>query len=254
MGRKGKGISQVNPIIGRQINRSHPLSRNLVHYYPLNEGGGQRAFNMVDNKSGTLGLSTNVPVYTATFTQTSRGSATTVVGCGTPSNLQFTNTTAFTISFWLYVINTATIVCPIAYAATPLTGPWYMEFNAVGAGLLQFDVYDNVNLHRVANSVPLVVGNWYHIVVTRNRLNSATTSTTMYINGVDVSVRSNVGNPGTLNYATSQFNIGARGLPPNAVENLANAGFIQNVMIWQNRNLTQTEIKQLYTNPYCILK
>lgn len=253
MGRKGKGISQVNPIIGRQINRNHPLSRNLVQYYPLNEGGGQRAFNMVDNKSGTLGLSTNVPVYTATFTQTSRGSATTVVGCGTPSNLQFTNTTAFTISYWLYVTSTSTAVCTVGYA-TGGSGPWYMEFNAVGPGLLQFDIYDGTNFHRVASNTALVIGRWYNIVVTRNRLNSATTSSAMYINGVDVSARSNVGNPGTLNYTGAQFNIGARGLPPNAVENLANAGLIQNVMIWQNRNLTLTEIRQLYTNPYCILK
>jgi hypothetical protein len=76
----------------------------------------------------------------------------------------------------------------------------------------------------------------------------------MYINGVDVSARSNSGNPGTLTYTTAQFNIGARGAGVSVGGNLANAGFIQNVMIWQNRNLTQTEIKQLYTNPYCILK
>ena len=254
MGRKGKGISQVNPIIGRQINRSHNLSRDLVCYYPLNEGGGQKAWNMVDNKPGTLGLSTNVPVYTATFTQTARGSATTVVGCGSPSNLQFTSTTAFTISLWLYVTNTSTVVCPISYAALGGTGPWYLEYNAVGAGLLQFDIYDGTNYHRVSSNTALVINRWYNIVVTRNRLNSATTSSTMYINGVDVSARSNLGNPGTLNYATSQFNIGARGLPPNSVENLTGTGLIQNVMIWQNRNLTQTEIRQLYSNPYCILK
>jgi hypothetical protein len=251
MGRKGKGISQVNPIIGKQINKDHNLSRNLVCYYPLNEGGGQLAFNMVDNKPGTLGITS--ASITANFTRTARGSATTSVACGTPSNLQFTSTTAFTISFWLYMTNT-NATCTLAYTSSTNTGPWYMEFNAVGAGLLQFDIYDGTNYHRVSSNTAMTAGKWYHVVVTRNRLNSATTSSTMYINGVDVSARSNSGNPGTLTYTTAQFNIGARGAGASVGGNLANAGFIQNVMIWQNRNLTQTEIKQLYTNPYCILK
>lgn len=254
MGRKGKGISQVNPIIGRQINKSHNLSTSLVHYYPLNEGGGQKAWNRVDNKPGTLGLSTNSPVITTTFTRTARGSSTTVVGCGTPSNLQFTNQTAFSISFWLYVSSTSTAVCAISYAATSLTGPWYIELNTSATGIIIFDIYDNVNYHRVSNNSALTINKWYHVVVTRDTLNSPTSSSTMYINGVDVSVRSNSGDPGVLTYTTAQFNIGARGTPPVATKNLAGAGLIQNIMIWQNRNLTQTEIKQLYTNPYCILK
>jgi len=253
MGRKGKGISQVNPIIGRQVNRSHSLSRNLVHYYPLNEGGGQRAWNMIENKSITLGQAS--PAVSATFSQTTQGSAASFLSGGQPTILQYGNTTGFSISFWFYPLNTTTAVCLISYVNSSSNG-WYLEYNAVGAGLLQFDMLDSTgnNYHRVSSNVALVPNNWYHIVVTRNRLNSATTSTTMYINGVDVSARSNSSNPGTMSYANGQFCIGGRFVTGGAGGILTGTGLIQNVMLWQNRTLTQTEVRQLYTNPYCILK
>jgi hypothetical protein len=253
MGRKGKGISQVNPIIGRQVNRSHSLSRSLVHYYSLNEGGGQKAWNMIDNKSIILGQTS--PAVSATFSQTTQGSAASFLSGGQPTNLQFTNATGFSISFWFTPLNTTTAVCLIAYTNSASNG-WYLEYNAVGAGLLQFDMLDGAgaNYHRVSSTTPLVVGNWYHIVITRNRLNNATTSSTMYINGVDVSARSNTSNPGTMSYASGQFCIGGRFVTGGANEILTGTGLIQNVMLWQNRTLTQTEVRQLYTNPYCILK
>ena len=253
MGRKGKGISKVNSIIGRQVNRSHPLSRHLVHYYPLNEGGGQRAWNIIENKSIILGQTS--PAVSATFSQTTQGSAASFLSGGQPTILQYGNTTGFSISFWFNPLNTTTAVCLISYTNSAANG-WYLEYNAVGAGLLQFDMLDGGgnNYHRVSSTTPLVVGNWYHVVVTRNRLNSATTSTTMYINGVNVSVRSNSSNPGTMSYANGQFCIGARFVAGGATEILTGTGLIQNVMLWQNRTLTQTEVIQLYTNPYCILK
>ena len=91
----------LKPIRGIRQNKSHPLARGLVGYWLLNEGTGEKAFDLSDNgNTGTLQGDTH-------FVPGKFGSALDLdgtgdyVSCGVASNFNITD--QITMAAWVSV-------------------------------------------------------------------------------------------------------------------------------------------------------
>ena len=242
MGRKGKGYGKLPPPIGRPINRSASISQGLLLACPINEAGG---LTVIDYAQGAIGTPT------AALARTTRGSA--LVGSnrisfvtGNPKNVASTNVSPFSVSCWVYYVSNS---------GTGYFWGWGTSGNGVYcylvSGIPSFDYYGGLYV-RTTSSVALVANTWNHVVCTRDSLNLTYPNSTnkIYINGVDVGATVNGGGgaPSTVNLSALQFSIGARGASASTW-----VGNINNFNMW-NRQLSQTEIRKLYSDPYCMYK
>lgn len=244
MGRKGKGYGKLPPPIGKPINRSAPISQGLLLSCPINEAGG---LTVIDYAQGAVGTPT------AILTRTARGSATASASrvsfvIGNPKNIAPTNTSPFSVSQWVYFTGSTALTYLWGWGSS-VTG----TYSYISSGLISFDYYGpNTFYVRTTSTVALVANTWNHVVFTRDSLNLTYPNSTnkIYINGVDVGATFNGGSgaPSTINLSALQFSIGSRGT------NASNwPGNINNFNMW-NRQLSQTEIRKLYSDPYCMYK
>lgn len=246
MGRKGKGNSS-NPIpIGRPINASASIAQGIVLACPINEG----TLTTIDYAQGAVGIPTVAPVRnTRGYAQAA--SSRINFSLGNPKNVASTNTSPFTVSVWIKNSGTANSANLWGWGSTG--AGIYCGINQVGSGLLNFDYFDGTRYIRCNTSVAipsLTNAVWTHVVCTRDNTNAVFPANTqkIYINGVDVGATFNGGGGIPNTVTTLPFSIGSRGTAGSVF-----TGLINNVMIW-NRQLSQTEVRQLYTNPYCIYK
>lgn len=243
MGRKGKGYGKLPPPIGRPINRSAPISQGLLLACPINEAGG---LNVRDYAQGVVGTPTAILGRTARGSATASASRVSFV-IGNPKNIASTNTSPFSVSQWLYYTGSASLNYLWGWGSSS-----FGTYSYISSGLISFDYLGANNFYvRTTSTVALVANTWNHVVCTRDSLNLTYPNSTnkIYINGVDVGVTFNGGNgtPSTVNLSALQFSIGARGTTSGW------PGNINNFNMW-NRKLSQTEIRKLYSDPYCMYK
>lgn len=250
MGRNAKGLRNLPPPLGRPIRTSHPLAQGLVMACPFSEPGGLICRDVVKGLKGT---------HSATPTMTSKGMATTsnadrvTFPVGFPKNVGDTNVSPFSVSLWINrdnITNTNTLF-GWSFTGDGDTG-WYCQINAIGVGILNFDYYAGASYIRCITSSQLTPGVWYHMVCTRDNQNAVYPASTqkIYINGINVGTTANAGfgAPQTVSLTNKTFGIAARG-PLGTIFQ----GKTTNFAMW-NRTLSDTEIRQLYINPYCIYK
>lgn len=204
--------------------------------YPLT---GSNWFNLVGLNTGSL---VNSPTFTSGALLTFNGS-TQYVDLGQRTELQFTNTQAFTISSWVYWTSSSSQKALFSYALSG--GRGYYSFvddtGTVNTNGVFFDYYDGTAFRGVQTASNAITKNtWTNITCTSSTSNSAA-GMKIYINGAlsTTSNRTGTGTPSSINYSTLSAQVAARGGGSNF------GGSISQVSVY-NRELTAAEVFQTY--------
>lgn len=238
------------PPVGTPINRSHPLSAGLIGFWPLNEGGGQKAFDYAFNNNGGLA---NGAVYTKNV----KGSCVSFDGVddivsnvGNLATYICILNMQFTISAWIQLANNTTRYFFIGTDTSSANISFYFKYEIVGGGFgakalgIGLNNGNSGNPQGIFESADNVITdtNWHHVAVTCN--GNTTSSVNFYVDGVLFPGIFNQGN--LLVTATAFTNKLSLGSCNGAIPL---AGKMNNVMIY-NRPLLGNEIRRLFTNPY----
>lgn len=238
------------PPIGTQLNRSHSLSQGMIGCWPLNEGGGQKAINYSQpNKNGTLSNG-------AVFKQTNFGNC---------ANIDATND-YIEVGSGKYPLlkNNKWSGCAMIYVTsgngrvmanwdTTVAGGWEFGVTVFAAQKLGVILTDANGVGYFGRDITgtISLNTWYFVSFSYDG-SAAVTGIKLYVNGVlqPMTDRMNgSGDPGTL--GDTDFMIGARKSGGAVVGSLS--GTINSVYLW-NRVVTETEMMQLYLNPYQMFK
>jgi hypothetical protein len=231
-------------IPGLMLDRAHPLSRGLVGWWPMNEGGGTRINDLVSGNYGTFGSG----ITQSTTAGWSGGPFGRSVGTDAvddiitvPHSAALALTGDMTISTWLYTRLAA--------------GPTYQAFSSkgvVGVGyaspwiaMIWTDAtiiisYGNgagaANVWSTGGTVPST--QWFNLSIVRKG-----TAVTFYKNGAQLGAAGDIGAQAVADAGTAYL-IGGR-----------TPGTLYGMNGWQchhrlyNRALGVSEIEQLYTDP-----
>jgi len=238
---------QQKPLLGTQLNRSHPLARGLVGAWVMNEGSGDR----VNDLSGNGGVGTLV-------------GATWVAGNPSVAQAVTDRIQLDTLSDGWIPTPQGTISC-MAYkewadndnAEHQLFG-FNKDFGGNPDGNNQIAIlkwsnnslyagwYYNTTEYRIViadGNFSLPQNQWNHLVLTWN---DTTNMTYLYINGVQVGSNNSliIGSIGShasiLNY-------------PSAVASYGWDGEVNDFLVY-NKALTPTEVQLLHISPYAMLE
>jgi hypothetical protein len=222
-----------------------------VGWWPLNEGSGTSALDKSGNAatgtwngtatcSGTYYTSlTNIAPYAGCF-----DGATDYVDLGATSQLNFSNTQAFSVAIWMRATTFGTEETLMANMvnAAPYQG-WSIDFgNGVNQGILVYFI-NNITGNYISTFAPRTLddGGWHLIVVTVDGSSKAAGVHT-YIDGAlqTSSVYKDALTATTANSGTHQT-IGSR-----AAGGQPFTGSLNNAIVY-NRALTATEVSGLYS-------
>jgi hypothetical protein len=216
----------------------------------MNEGAGLLIIDKCLTNNGAL---------TGIFGATLNGQACKItlnsggINIGTPSQLQFTNTSPFTISIWFYATSN-TVSDLFGYSDGVGIQGWYADWSGTASGKINFDFTCNNSVplgggyYRTINTTALSLNKWYCGVFTHDGAN-ASTSNTIYINGIKVAqTQSKNLTPNGVSYV---------GLTAYICSKISTAhgfgGNENNCKVW-NRVLTPNEIIFDFVNPYVMIK
>ena len=246
-------VGNIQPPLGTPVIRSHPLSRGLVGYWPMNEGGGQLCLDNYLNNNGAL---TNGAVYAKSvkFGCISFDGTNDFVGTiGQLSTYSFIqNTRVFSISVWVQLINTTARGVLVANISTISQKGFYFLFETAGAGFgskaLRLQLSDanglSNNILNVQSSDNSITDtNWHHLVVTGN---GTGTTIFFYVDGV---AKASTYNSNLASLSTGDSTLQLQFAAPPGVGFGPLGGKLNNIMIY-NRPLLPNEVRQLYTNQY----
>lgn len=223
------------PSLGTSINKSHPLSIGLNAAFICNEGGGQIVTNLANPRfNGTL--------VDSIFNKSQRGSSVSFTSSTTSEISALSNIVTLnqgTISMWMRPSFNATDATFNYFFDTD--GARHAFFHSSTSGLIQ--MYNDARTTNFTGNT-FVSGKWYHFVFVYNKTGNVQR---MFINGVESPIGTQFGTWGSTALGTN-IHIGRRISTADG-----STSHIQNILIY-NRNLSHTEIKQLYNDPYCIFK
>jgi hypothetical protein len=223
------------------IRHKSTISKGLMLYYPLLEGGGNIAVNYGDAGSRYNGVLTNG----ATWTPSPFGKVAKFDGTDDyiESNYIMATATSFTMGGWGYSTSNGlnNRMMGNADASTGNTGADII-WGYSGASQLYCVRRNNANvgtLDFASITVPNLTSRWHHIMITYD----VSSGSKLYFDGVLMSSNTNLGFASVYS-----FKIGRDGLT-----NTPFNGNVCHVGIW-NRALTQQEVKQLFITPNILLK
>lgn len=222
---------------------------NLVAYYPF-EGN---AIDMVNSYNGSL-------VGSPTFTtgknnlgiNFGNGSVTRYVEIPDKNDFSFTNGTTdvpFSISLWANFSSFSSVGNWLVNKRNATNGgdEWQIVYyqNILYFQKLQFN--NNTIYQGVGTGLnPFVLNTWYHICYTDNG-SGLISGCKLYINGVlSNSIQNSAGVYTRMNNGTAKIRIGQAGWVLNT--NLKHKGLVDELAIWKNRELTPTEVLELYNS------
>jgi len=244
------------PLLGVPVNWSHPLARGLVGCYLMNEGGGNKIYDLSGNQNrGTF-------VNHTFWTPGKFGNCLSFDGTddcvSVPDNdiFSFGNSVSdkpFSLSAWIY-IKSLTLLQPIVSKYWNNTGAiceWDFEILTTGALYAQcLDDSPSIRL-KITGSRILALNTWYHVSFTYDG-SSNTNGMNLYVNGIrDLApTRALQGTYVAMHNTTSPVEIGSiiRG---NAANDVYFNGLIDDCSIY-NRALTDAEIARLYREPFAM--
>ncbi len=227
------GSQLQKPLIGTQINWGHPLSRGLVGCWLMNEGAGDRIYDLSLN--GNDGVFVNDPAWQP-------GQDGIVVGfdgadsidVGDSAILNFGTSINFTIFARIKRSSIGNFDFIIDKRSSNNNGYIFFITNGNKVGF-NINAVDTISTDSIADT------KWYSVIGVANRSENAQ----IYIDGiangsaVDISGAGNVTKAVDLIISGRSFN-----RPAHIFD-----GPIGDVRIW-NRALTSQEISELYLNPY----
>ena len=238
-----------NYIFGRKYGVT--FLTDLVAYYPLNSNANDLSGK---GHNGTQG-------GTPTFTSGKVGNAINFgndavlryVNIADNADFSFTNGTndvPFTISLWVNCSGLGVIGNWFINkrGATSGTDEWQFVFLADRVQFFKFQFNNNAIYQQIATATgALPLNTWTHICYTDSG-NASVGSGKLYINGVaNVAINQNVGGTYTrMNNGTSVTRIGLSSWD-SVHTSVKHRGLIDELAIWKNRELTATEVLELYS-------
>jgi hypothetical protein len=237
-----------NYIFGRKYGDN--FLTNLVGYYPFNSNA-----NDLSGK-GYNGTAINSPTYgtgkVGNAINFENDTTLRYVDIADNNDFSFTNGTTdvpFTISMWVnltslsgtgnWFINKR--------GATSGSDEWQFMFLGYRVQFVKFQFNDNAIYQQIATGINILpLNTWTHFVYTDNGSGSVG-SGKMYRNGaLDVGINQNVGGTYTrMPNGNNLTRIGMNSWTPSIF--LKHRGLIDELAIWRNRELTATEVAELYT-------
>lgn len=225
--------STTQPPLGTPLNRNHSLSKGMVGCWLLNEGGGTIARDST-RLNGIDGVLTNGPVSQ----KTARGNAVLFDGVNDFITIANTSnialTTDITVSVWVNIISFIHAVNQVMLKNNANTG--FYGFYVSSAGNVVFQV---TGANHTSATV-LALGVWYHVCCVKNI--NLTNNMSIFINGAKEVF---AGSGTVINTSTAALNFGTDSVNAGRQANM----LLQDVKVY-NRPLSDTEVRQLYTNPY----
>jgi len=236
----------MNPIFLYESGKKRGLNTNLVAYYKLDS----------DSIDAT-GLSPNGTATGIDYVAGKTGNAARFNAAGDKieiadtNNLSFTtgggNDVAFSISLWVY------------YVGFAATGNWLLNKRQTISGdewqLLRFNdgktymvkMTNSTNYQQFIANFSYSLNTWYHLVITDDGSKTLAGSR-IYVNSVSQSLTAATGGTYTgMQNTTALTTMGAVGYAtPTAAD--SHNGYIEDVGIWKNRVLNQSEVNYLYNS------
>ena len=231
------------------FSNSHDFLTSLVGYYPFNSNANDFSGNNYNGSSvGSPTFETGKVGNAINF-----GNDTVLRYINIPDNndFSFTNGTTdvpFTISLW------------VNFSSFSSTGNWLVnKRNATNGGdewqIIYYQnrlsfwkiQFDNRNIYQGVGTGlnPFVLNTWYHICYTDNG-SGLISGCKLYINGVlSNSIQYINGVYTRMNNGTAQIRIGQAGWDLSHI--VKHKGLVDELAIWKNRELTPTEVLELYT-------
>jgi hypothetical protein len=237
-----------NYIFGRKYGDN--FLTNLVGYYPFNSNA-----NDLSGK-GYNGTQVGSPTYgtgkVGNAINFGNDAVLRYVDIADNNDFSFTNGTdvPFTISMWVNLTSFSTLgnFFINKRGITSGTDEWQFIFAEGRVQFWKFQFNNNSIRQIIASSLnPFLLNTWYHICYTDNG-SGAIGSGKIYING-SLNSPFNANSGGTyvgMNNGNNLTRIGTNSWnPPNS--GLKHRGLIDELAIWKNRELTATEVAELYT-------
>jgi hypothetical protein len=222
---------------------------NLVAYY---------AFQ--NNVNDSLGVHNGTAIGSPTYTTGINGQG---IDFGNDATLRYvdvadsddfsftdgTNDLPFSISLW------------VNFSSFSSTGNWLINKRQNTTGLQEWQLYRDSSNNRIilglasqsdynSNRIEIqsnaftTTGAWTHIAVTYNG-SSNQSGLNLYINGsLNINNRSQLGTYVRMNNTTSILRLAQAGFSINTA--LKHRGLLDEIAIWKNRELTSTEVTELY--------
>jgi hypothetical protein len=242
-------IVQNNYIFGRKYGSN--FLTNLVGYYPFNSNA-----NDLSGK-GYNGVFAGSPTYVT-------GKVGNAINFGNENisryvdildnnDFSFTNGTTgvpFTISLWVNLTATSLTGNFFINKRSALNNgndEWQFIFFQNRVQFFKFQFNNNSIFQNIASSLnPFLLNTWYHICYTDSG-SGAVGSGKLYINGsLNTAINANSGGTYTrMNNGNNLTRIGLNSWSPSF--DLKHRGLIDELAIWKNRELTATEVAELYT-------
>jgi len=223
-------IFHQKPLLGQQINWSHPLARGLVACWLMNEGSGNRIYDLSGNKNDGIFVGDTKWVSGETGQALKFDRAYDSVSINRDLGV-YTN---ISISAWIKYDNEAdfkTIVGSYSSSTPPI---WFVI------------ALNDIKLYRgnYSESYSLHSNIWYHVVGIVEGID-ATKDAEIYVNGVKVVDTDNIA--GDMGADKGNFRIG------QLEQAHFFGGIIDEVRIW-NRALSSIEVAYLYREPYAMFE
>ncbi len=230
------------PPSGRPLNRGHNLSQGLIGCWPMNENSGSILSDMAGAHRGTL-----LGTFPCWYSGYKNGSAVKFNATDNYATSTLASTAFMTCSFWVRLatapISTDNIGI-LFWDGTTVAN--FLSFLITGTAPSVGIFKSNVGNFLVTNTVASVKdGNWHHLAFTLNKASAA--SSHIYVDGVEL----------VYNTTTNQSFTQDTGFNINHFAVTGTSRFSPSIMcglmMW-NRQLSKTEVQQLYSQPYCMFR
>jgi hypothetical protein len=242
---------KINDLHKRIIAQRPNLLQNLVAYWNFNSTG-------VDSVSGiTPILETGVTYNNSSILGTSASTTTntSLLRYANRNDFNFTNSIndlPFSISFWVFFtsFNTGFGNWLINKRNNTLGGDEYQIFYSSSLQRLTFSKYQfNSNVQQIIQTPSnfFITNNWYHVVIT-DKGTANFNDMDIYVNNNNVTnFRGNINGTYTkMPQSTSSLGMLNANWGPGF--DLRHLGTLDEVAIWKNRVLTESEISFIYNN------
>ena len=229
-------ILHQKPLLGRQINRAHPLAKGLVACWVFNEGSGEKAFDIASHKYD-LDFN-NGPIWTP-----GKNGHAILFDDGSSEHLQVNSTpvTAPPVTMSLWSKSDANDTSQVAMGLFDLSATNMMHRILIGntgvSNIVRAQSVDGGGSGVADSTTEVTVNSWAHVCA----IFGATNSRSIFLDGTDKQTETTNVDPTGIDRIT----IGRSG---DFTPGSPFSGKIDLPMIW-NRALTDDEVEWIFREP-----
>lgn len=222
----------TQPPLGTPLNRSHSLSQGLIGCWLFNEGGGLKAVD-----STRLNIIDAPLANGAVFKQSSRGNVGSLDGTNDTviAATNFSPEVPVTLAAWVKPSGVG-LSCIVSFGFASNEQLIAIQGSSKFGAITQTGVNNNA-----ASLTTAAIDTWYFVV----GVFASIVLRKIYVNG-NFEAQNTVSN--TIVAGTSTIRVGVRASGVQFFN-----GIVQNAMVWK-RALSDSEIRQLYINTYCMFQ